>query len=251
MKGKIKRISALGWGGIILAGISLSIPIFPGWQSFLDIGLANPWRIANSIATILAIDIFSEGVPGDAIHTKARITALLSILFFYILGPGLMILFGLKEETKAEDGSNKLSVTMIGFMAGLVITISSLVTLTIETISMSAVHENSRISAKKSAVTDEVRQNLATLASESYEYWVLPEEHGGGSRSFEGLNLDQLPAYRDLNGTYSFAGTPSDTMLSITGSGLPEFTGGEDSSRVSVTVQVRPPDDIIRWEDSR
>lgn len=250
MKDKIKRIPALGWGGIILVGVSLSILVFPGRQSLLDIGLVNPWKIANSIATILAIDIFSEGVPGDAIHTKARITALLSILFFYILGPGLMILFGLREEPEAGD-NNKLSVTMIGFLAGLIITISSLVTFTIENISMSSVQEHSQISAGKSAMTDEIRQNLATLASESYEYWVLPEEHGGGGRSFSGLAIEELPAYQDLSGTYTFAGTPSDTLLRITGSGQPGHTAGDDTSRVLLTVQVQPPDEIIRWEGSR
>ncbi len=102
-------------------------------------------------------------------------------------------------------------------------------------------------SAAKSAAVDQVRYNLTRLATDSYEYMVLPKERGGGGGSFAGLEIAELPSYGELEyGSYSFTETDSDTLLQISGSALPDHPDASDE--VQRTVQVRPGD-IITWKN--
>lgn len=101
----------------------------------------------------------------------------------------------------------------------------------------------------QSAKTDEIRQNLATLASESYEYLVLPQDLNGGGGSFEGFQIEDLPSYAELVvDNYTFGATSSDTLLRIIGTDKPDYPQDDpNGEEIKLIVQVLPSD-IMKWE---
>ncbi|MDR8391321.1 hypothetical protein NC796_09245 [Aliifodinibius sp. S!AR15-10] len=247
MKEKIKQISALGWVAIFLSSISITI-LIPEMLQYFEVGnTVEPWRNAYRVSTAIAIEIFSEGTPGEIVYTKERLSALAGIIILFIIGPGLFLLCGLNGNDEPTDSNS-----FIGFVSGLIITISALFMMSVEVGMYTFIYDNSKVSASRSSKTDEIRLNLSTLATESYQYLVLPEEQGGGGGSFEDLHIENLPSYSELEpGSYRFGESPSDTLLRIIGSDKPDYTAGdEQAEEVTLIVNVQPSD-ILHWKKNR
>lgn len=246
MKEKIDRILVSGWGSIGILSVAFAAIIV--WV--LPLSVDSFWSIAGGVSTINSIDIFSDGIPSSTPSLDNQITALLSILVYLVIGPGLLVVFGIHREDSSPDDSNNSS--FIGFIAGLIIVFGGIISFGIESAmyAYANTHQNSVKSAAKSAATDQVRYNLTRLATESYQYMVLPKEQGGGGGSFDGLEITDLPSYSELEyGTYQFSDLESDTLLRIAGSALPDHPDARaESDKIELIVQVMP-EDIIRWEN--
>ncbi len=249
MKEKIKQIAWYNWILFFLLSVGLFILLNAGIFRFFDIHTINPWTNANEVGSKIAIETFSDGTAGDVIYSKQRFAALAGILLYLIIGPGILILFGI-NSSKEEQTEEIKSGNLTGFVIGFVITVMGIIPMGLEAVISPIVHENSRTSASQSAKKDEIRNHLLLLAQQSYEYLVLPEKQGGGGDSFKGLDIENLPAYKDIEkGQYRFVNTDSDTLLHITGTGTPEYKADAgDTEKVTLSVEVRPSD-ITNWID--
>lgn len=257
---KIKRISWVEW--LLLIAMSISLLIIMSWSlSYVEnVFFPEPWSNANGVSTEIAMEKFTgETVFGS--FMKSRIAALTGILLYFIIGPMLLILYGYgREQTSqeeptgqsagdsetADNGNAESRPVPLGFRAGIVITLMGLLPFAAQAVISPIVQENTRTSSSKSKKKDELRHNLLTLAVEAYEYMVLPEKYGGGDGSFRGLSIEELPHYENLpSGTYQIKNMPSDTVLQITGSAVPDYPASRTDS-VTITIQVQPTK-LFKW----
>lgn len=145
------------------------------------------------------------------------------------------------NRNQAEKKSNQ-GTSLWRFKAGIVITLMCFIPYTLGAIITPIVQANTRTSASRSEKIDELRQDLIKLASDSFEYMVLPEHFGGGDGSFEKLQLQDLASYDNTtSNSYSIQETNSDTVLRIIAKGEPDYAvNAGDLEEVSVSVEVRP-----------
>lgn len=237
---KIRQISWIQWIVVIVCSIFLSILLGFGLSYIDNISYLAPWSNAFHISTQIAIDNFSGEATGDTVFIKQRLAALAGIILFFVVGPGLLILYG--YESKASEEKSNQSTNLWRFKTGIVITLLGLLPFTLEAIITPIVQANSRTSASRNEKLDELRQDLIKLASDSFEFIVLPEHHGGGDGSFEKLQLQDLASYSNTtSNSYSIQETSSDTVLRIIAKGKPDYAvDAGDLEEVSVSVEVRP-----------
>ncbi len=242
---KIRQISWVQWILMIVCSISLSILVGFNLSNINNLSYFDylyylaPWARASKISFSIALDNFSGEATGDTVFLKQRLLALTSIILFFIVGPGLLILNG--YESNSSEEKNNQRTGLWGFKASIVITLMGLLPFTLIAIVNPTIHANNRTSASKSEKIDELRQDLILLATDSFEYMVLPERLEGGDGSFEGLQLQELPSYIDTTSkSYSIQETSSDTVLKIIARGKPDYAVEKGGlGEVSVSVEVR------------
>jgi len=63
---------------------------------------------------------------------------------------------------------------------------------------------------------DGVTSSLVNVAANAYQYKIRPTTMGGGGGSYNGYGIPSKMA-KDDNGTYAISGTPSATLVTLTG----------------------------------
>lgn len=237
---KIRQISWVQWIVMIVAFITLTVLGRLGLSFIENLNGLAPWSNALHISNQIAINNFEGETTGNNIFLKQRLAALIGIIFYFILGPGLLILYG--YESKPSEEKSRQGNSLWRFKAGIVITLMCIIPFTLGAILTPIVQENTRGSVSKNEKIDELRQDLILLGADSFEYMVLPQKYGGGNGSFEGLQLDDLPSYNDKTSkNYSIQEISSDTVLKIVARGTPDYAVEKgELEEVSVSVEVRP-----------
>jgi len=96
-------------------------------------------------------------------------------------------------------------------------------------------------------MADQLRTYMVNVAFDASEWWMLPEELGGGNGSFIGGDGDPItlnrfgsydPAHPDFS--VSIGEAPSDSVLILNGAVLVETEEGETER--SFTIEVTPMD---------
>lgn len=245
MKEKIKQLSGVQWTLLVVIAIALSISLGYGLSYIDSMNYIEPWANASNVSSHIAIDKFSGSYNSDTVFLDQRLSALTAILFYMLLGPLLLILFGYESISNRSEEEKKN--IFLAFKTGIVITLMGLIPLLAEAAIIRIVQGNTREMAAQSRTKDELRQNLALLAVESYQHLVLPERLEGGGGSFEGLKIDDLPSYKGLTeGTYRFEETDSDTVLKITGSDRTDYPVENEGPEMQLSVTVMPTE-ITNW----
>lgn len=247
---KIKRISGVEWA--LMAGLVILLDALPmilsNWLGYQgrDFSLFSPWQSAASVSSLVSIDLFKEGMVGDNAYIGWRMLTLASVWLCYIIGPGLLILFGIGSSSGDTEESTSRSLL---FKAGIVLTIIALLNVGKKAITNPIKNSRTQIMAQYSAHTDQMRSEMIQLGHAGYEYFVLPDSLNGGDGSFEGIDLEEVANRNDLNlsaGTYRFK-IVSDTLLRITGKGAPSTLPAEkDSIRLALEVH---PKVMLDWQD--
>jgi hypothetical protein len=85
---------------------------------------------------------------------------------------------------------------------------------------------------------DAIANDLVHAASKAQAYWRRPQILGGGGNSFRGFDLrTAFVKLLNENGTFKVEGTPSDSVITISGTGLEG--GYDDTKPVKVSITVR------------
>lgn len=228
---KIKGMSWVEWGVVVAATILLLV--LPGMISG-QIGYEtapaptsfSPWLLARGIEIEIAVEEFNSGYPPDQLFLEYRIMALIGILLFYLVGPGLLILYGLGSPS-GENGS------LAPFQAGLVLVLAGIINLGVLSVLPSMAHETARKDAANSSQKDQMRQEMFKIGQAAYEYYVLPDSLGGGGGSFAGISFSDIDAELDFPTTAYRLHPESDTLLRIVGTKpLPYPSEKKDSVRL-------------------
>ncbi len=84
---------------------------------------------------------------------------------------------------------------------------------------------------------DAIANDLIHAASKAQSYWRRPKIMGGGGNSFRGFDLrTAFVKLGNENGTFTIDGTPSDSLITISGTGME--SGYDDSRPVKVSIIV-------------
>jgi len=102
-----------------------------------------------------------------------------------------------------------------------------------------------------SQTTDELRTYMMSVAFDASEWWILPEEAGGGNGSFfitedDTLALSSLSSYDPDHSDFelSVEDTPSDSTMIIKGS-VVEKHDTEEESEQKITLKITPTEDSL------
>jgi Sec-independent protein secretion pathway component TatC len=173
-----------------------------GYESFhMDyLGISPyPYVMAGGITLGQGISEFLGEQP-KRVRIREHLFGLVSLLILYVVAP-LLLLLGWRK-TKSEKISaeapeqRRLTSGTIAFVLGIILSspfiMSPMITYIQRDVSRS-MHKDQDVSYAKDMVTGSV----LNATSHTYQYFILPKLHGGGSGSFEGYKLpDSLRATR-------------------------------------------------------
>lgn len=237
---KIRQISWVQWSAMVGGFIILTVLGRVGLSYIDDLNALAPWSNALHVSSRIAIRNFAGETTGNTTFVKQRLAALFGIILYFIVGPGLLILYGYESKSSSEESSQRMG--RWSFKAGIVIILMCIIPFTLGAILTPIVQSNTRKSTSRNEKADELRQHLILMGADSFEYVVLPKSYGGGDGSFEGLQLDDLPGYdRTPSNSYSIQETNSDSVLKIVARGKPDYAVDPgDLEEVSVSIEVGP-----------
>jgi hypothetical protein len=100
--------------------------------------------------------------------------------------------------------------------------------------------------------TDELRTYMMSVAFDASEWWILPEEAGGGDGSFyisdnDTLALSSLSSYDPDHSDFvlSIEGTPSDSTMVIEGFVVDKENTDDEESEIKITMKITPKEDSL------
>jgi hypothetical protein len=251
---RIRRLSFLEWG--LIVGGTLVLALVPSAvanafrDSFLDLSgpiFFSPWMHAEGVSTKVAIEAFEFSGP-DRPYLWHTAMALVSILAFYVAGPGLFVSVGTGRPLPDEG-------TEASFQVGLTLLLAGMLTLGFGAVGPRLAMDRAERENANQQAQDQMVEQLSLIGQAAYQYYVLPDSLSGGGGSFDGLTRADLQAH--LPGTLSESDwtiakpdvraslkawdieVKSDTLLEVRAARSTPYPSSEDDS-LRGAVRVRP-----------
>lgn len=245
---RIKGVSWVGWTAILAGAValltlpSLATDHYREQQQLHGPFALSPWMNADAVETKVAMEEFNSRETLSRPFLWHRSMALVGILLFYVIGPGLLILFGIGTSSRPHRRRPSVS-----FHVGLALVLAGVVNLGVAATLPRLAAEQARKENTNQKVRDQMSREVLRVGHAAYQHFALPDSLGGGGGSFRGI------AFGDIEAELSFSLAPyqlhveSDTLLRITGTEpTPRPSAGNDSIRVvarsrpSNVLEIRP-----------
>jgi len=194
--------------------------------------------------TIESIDWFGGNeYPYSEFVKSAAVTAA-GVIALFILTPWFFI-----RGFMSKNSEHRPSGLM--WYVGATILIIGICLSTFHVVQVSMVFSDSQERMLASKTTDELRTYMMSVAFDASEWWILPEEAGGGNGSFfitedDTLALSSLSSYDPDHSDFelSVEDTPSDSTMIIKGS-IVEKHDTEEESEQKITLKITPTEDSL------
>lgn len=247
---KIRKMSWAEWGVVLaVAGLLLALPAIVNRlieyspQSNIEPSFFSPWIHADAVTTKIAVEEFSSRQPPGRSFVVHRAMALVETLLFYVIGPGLLILYGVGTSS-GEDSSrvepSGPGSTSVFFQTGLALMLAGLVNLGMSSVLPRLARQQAEKENANQKIMDQMTREALKIGYAGYQYYALPDSLGGGGGSFRGLT------FNDIDSTLGFPTTPyrlrveSDTLLKIVGTKPSPYRSGEDEDSIRVVARSTP-----------
>jgi hypothetical protein len=181
---------------------------------------------------------FSEFIKSAAV-TAAGVIAL------FILTPWFFIRGFIRENSEHRPSG-------LMWYIGATVLIIGICLSTFHVVQVSMVFSDSQERMLASQKTDELRTYMMSVAFDASEWWILPEEAGGGDGSFyisdnDTLALSSLSSYDPDHSDFelSIEGTPSDSTMIIEGFVVGKENTDDEESGIKITMKITPKEDSL------
>jgi hypothetical protein len=194
--------------------------------------------------TIESINWFGGNEYAFSEFVKSAAVIAAGIIALFVLTPWLFIR-GFMHKNSEHRPSGLM------WYVGATILILGIGLSTLHVVQISINYSDSQERMLTSQTTDELRNYMMSVAFDASEWWILPEEAGGGSGSFfvsedDTLALSSLTSYNPNHSNFelSIEDTPSDSTMIIKGS-IVGKQDAEDKSKQKITLKITPTEDSL------
>jgi hypothetical protein len=194
--------------------------------------------------TIESINWFGGNEHPFSEFVKSAALTLGGFIVLFILTPWFFI-----RGFNRENSEHRPSGLMWYF--GATVLIIGIFFSTFQVVQVCMVFSDSQERMLASQTIDELRTYMMSVAFDASEWWILPEEAGGGNGSFfisedDALALSSLSSYDPDHSIFelSVEDTPSDSTMIIMGS----VVGNQDvdnESEQTITLKITPTEDSL------
>jgi hypothetical protein len=238
-------MSWVEWTGILAAAtILLVLPTATGdlVEYEGDIGshpVLSPWMHADAVTTKIAVEEYSSGRSPDRSFPVHRTMALGATLLYYVIGPGLLILYGVGSSSDEETSH-------VPFQAGLAVVLAGLINLGMTAVLPRMARQDAERENANQKLQDQMTREAFAIGRAAYQYYTLPDSLGGGEGRFRGITFDDIDSTLNFSTTAYELRVESDTLLKIVGTRpLPYPSGEKDSLQV---VAQSMPSSVVEIE---
>jgi len=227
------------------------------FSSVLNIGSASRWISTFYNLTIMpgleilryttieTINWFGGNENPFAEFVKSTAVTAAAFIVLFILVPWFFIRGFMHKSSESHPSGLMWYIAAPVLILGIVVSTFHVVQVQVNTINSA-----NQKTIQSSRTADELRNYMMNVAFDASEWWILPEEAGGGSGSFfirenEVLDLNSLASYDPEHSDFklSVEDTPSDSTMIIKGSVAKQ--DAKDESEQSITLQITPMNDSL------
>lgn len=220
--------------------------IYNSWFFSLLVSMALPGAEILKFITIETINWFGGDQISFYEFFKSASVIFIGMVVLFILAPWFFLRGRLKADTDNESYPLSWYISTIILCFGILLpTIFGISQIA----SNSLVRSNTQ-NMEASRTLDRLRSYMSHVAFDASEWWILPEEAGGGNGSFF-MNDDPAIALNDLNSytpdhpdfELTIEEIPTDSTMILKGSVI----NGDvvDESKRHITLEITPMDDSL------
>lgn len=149
-----------------------------------------PWVYAGGMTISHGLSEFSGKDP-QPLTSAQRYSVLASLLIVFVVGPTLFF-FGWRQRKMAKESGeprSRLLAATAMFIVGGILTFTVVVPAIPAGIAQRMVSQSMKKAQAISSNKDDIINELNTVKSRAYQYWILPTSLGGGGGTYEGFQI--------------------------------------------------------------
>lgn len=223
-----------------------NLSIYNLWIFSLLVSTALPGAEILKFITIESINWFGGDQISFYEFFKSASVILIGMVVLFILAPWFFLRGRLKADTDDQNYPLSWYISTIILCFGIILpTIFG-----ISQIASNSVERSNMQSMEASRTLDRLRSYMSHVAFDASEWWILPDEAGGGNGSFF-MNDDQTIALNDLKSynpehpdfELNIEEIPTDSTVILKGSVINQDV--VDESKRHITLEITPANNSL------